>query len=70
MERIVVGSGLDWTIARLNRLTNKAAGGTVHTSCGLLAKPRAIARADAAAVLLDVVADPTLAGTAINVAGG
>jgi putative NADH-flavin reductase len=70
MERLVAASGLDWTIARLNRLTNKAATGRVHTSRGLLAKPAAITRADAAATLLDIVADPTLARTAINLAGG
>jgi putative NADH-flavin reductase len=70
MERLVAASGLDWTIARLNRLTNKPATGRARTSRGLLAKPRAIARADVAAVLLDIVADPTLARTAINVAGG
>jgi uncharacterized protein YbjT (DUF2867 family) len=70
MERIVAGSGLDWTIVRLNRLTNRPATGRVYTSRGLLARPRAIARADAAATLLDKVADPTLSGTAINVAGG
>jgi putative NADH-flavin reductase len=70
MERIVAGSGLDWTIARLNRLTNKPATGRVHTSRGLPARPRAIARADVAALLLDIVDDLTLAGTAINVAGG
>jgi putative NADH-flavin reductase len=70
MEQLVATSGLDWTIVRLNRLTNKPAAGTVHTSRGLLAKPRAITRADAAATLLDIVADPTLARTAINVAGG
>jgi putative NADH-flavin reductase len=69
MEQLVAASGLDWTIVRLNRLTNKAAAGKVHTSRGLLAKPHAIARADAAATLLDIVADPTLARTAINVAG-
>jgi putative NADH-flavin reductase len=70
MEQLVATSGLDWTIVRLNRLTNKPATSTVHTSRGLLAKPRAIARADVAATLLDIVADPTLARTAINVAGG
>jgi putative NADH-flavin reductase len=70
MEQLVAASGLDWTIVRLNRLTNKPATGTVHTSRGLLAEPRAIARADAAATLLDIVTDPTLARTAINVAGG
>jgi putative NADH-flavin reductase len=69
MERLVAESGLDWTIVRLNRLTNKAASGTVRTSRGLLAKPHGIARADAAATLLDVVADPALARAAINVSG-
>jgi putative NADH-flavin reductase len=70
MEQLVAASGLEWTIVRLNRLTNKPATRKVHTSRGLLAKPRAIARADAAATLLDIVADPALAGIAINVAGG
>jgi putative NADH-flavin reductase len=69
MERLVATSGLDWTIVRLNRLTNKAASGTVRTSRGLLAKPHGIARAAAAATLLDVVADPALARAAINVSG-
>jgi uncharacterized protein YbjT (DUF2867 family) len=66
----VAASGLDWTIVRLNRLTNKAATGAVHTSGGLLETPRALARADAAATLLDILADTALARTAINVAGG
>jgi uncharacterized protein YbjT (DUF2867 family) len=70
MEQIVAASGLDWTIVRLNRLTDKPARGTVHTSRGLLERPRALTRADAAATLLDIVADPDLARTAINVAGG
>jgi uncharacterized protein YbjT (DUF2867 family) len=70
MEQLVFVSGLDWTIVRLNRLTNRPASGTVHTSRGLLEQPRAIARADAAATLLDIVADPTLARTAINLSGG
>jgi NAD(P)H-binding len=69
MVRIVEASRLDWTIAYLNRLTNKPANGKVHTSHGLLAKPRAITRADAAATLLDIVEDNALAKTAINVAG-
>jgi putative NADH-flavin reductase len=69
MERLVATSGLDWTIVRLNRLTNRAAGGRVHTSRGLLARPRGIARADAAATLLDTIEDPTLARAAINVSG-
>jgi putative NADH-flavin reductase len=69
MERLVAASGLDWTIVRLNRLTNKAASGRIHTSRGLLAKPHGIARGDAAATLLDIVEDTTLARTAINVSG-
>jgi putative NADH-flavin reductase len=36
MEGLVAASGLDWTIVRLNRLTNKAASGRVHISRGLL----------------------------------
>jgi hypothetical protein len=35
--------------------------GTVHTSRGPLEKPHAIARADAAATLPDIIADHTLA---------
>jgi nucleoside-diphosphate-sugar epimerase len=69
MERIVCTSDLDWTIARLNRLTDKPPQGTVHTSRDLLDRPSAITRADAAAALLDIVADETLAKTAINIAG-
>jgi len=69
MVRIVSTSELDWTIVRLNRLTNNPATGKVHTSRGLLAKPRGIARADAATTLLDIVEDHSLAGSAINVAG-
>jgi hypothetical protein len=70
MERVVTSSGLDWTIVRLNRLTNKPANGRVHTSRGPLAKPRGITRADAATTLLDIAQDATLARTAVNVAGG
>jgi putative NADH-flavin reductase len=70
MERVVTSSGLDWTIVRLNRLTNKPADGRVHISRGPLAKPRGITRAGAAATLLDIAEDATLARTAVNVAGG
>jgi putative NADH-flavin reductase len=69
MVRIVEASGLDWTIAYLNRLTDKPATGKVQTSHGLLATPRAIARADVAATLLDIVEDNALAKIVINVAG-
>jgi hypothetical protein len=69
MERIVSGSGLDWTIVRLNRLTDKPGNGAVHISRDLLATPRAIARTDVAATLLDIVEDTTLTRTAVNVSG-
>ena len=70
MEQVVFMSGLDWTIVRLNRLTNKAASDKVSTSRGLLAKPRGIACADAAATLLDITEDTALIRTAIKVSGG
>jgi putative NADH-flavin reductase len=69
MEQVVSGSGLDWTIVRLNRLTDKPGGGGVHISRDLLARPRAIARADVAAVLLDIVEGDALSRTAVNVSG-
>jgi NAD(P)H-binding len=69
MARIVESSELEWTIVYLNRLTDKPATGKVHTSPDLLAKPRAITRADAAATLLDVVEDNSLAKVSINVSG-
>jgi putative NADH-flavin reductase len=69
MEQLVSTSDLDWTIARLNRLTDKPARGAVRTSRDLLDKPSSITRADAAATLLDITHDAALAKTAINLAG-
>lgn len=69
MEQLVSTSGLDWTIARLNRLTDEPPRGTIHTSHDLLDRPSAITRTDAAAALLDIVEDETLTGTAVNLAG-
>jgi putative NADH-flavin reductase len=68
-EQIVSASDLDWTIARLNRLTDKPATGAIVTSPDLLVKPHSITRADTAVALLDMVQDATLARTAINVSG-
>jgi putative NADH-flavin reductase len=70
MEDVVSHSGLDWTIVRLNRLTSRPANGRFEVSRELFARPRAISRADVAAVLLDAIADPALARTALNVSGG
>jgi putative NADH-flavin reductase len=69
MERAVSASGLDWTIARLNRLTSKPATGQARISPGLFARPTAITRADAARALLDITEDQALARTAVNIAG-
>lgn len=67
--RIVSETDLDWTIAHLNRLTDKPATGRVRVSRELFARPSAITRADVAAVLLDAAGDPALARAAINVSG-
>jgi uncharacterized protein YbjT (DUF2867 family) len=69
MEQIVSSSDVDWTIARLNRLTDKPASGAITISAGLLAKPRPHGRADTAAALLDLVEDSTTAQAAINISG-
>jgi putative NADH-flavin reductase len=70
MEEIVSTSSLEWTIVRLNRLTNAPASGNVIVSPGLLAKARSISRADVAAILLDLVQDTATARSAVNVSGG
>jgi hypothetical protein len=69
MERIVSAADLNWTIARLNRLADKPATGGVRISSGLFDKPTALTRADAAATLLDIIADGTAIRNAVNVAG-
>ena len=69
MERAVSASSLDWTIARLNRLTSNPATGQARISPGLFARPTAITRSDAARVLLDITEDQARARTAVNIAG-
>jgi hypothetical protein len=69
MEQIVTASGLDWAIARLNRLTSKPATGAITTSTALLARPRPHTRAGTAAVLLDLAGRPAPARTAVNLTG-
>jgi putative NADH-flavin reductase len=66
---IVQSSGLDWTIAYLNRLTDKPATGKAQVSTELLSRTPSVSRADVAAILLDAAQDPARAGTAINVSG-
>ncbi len=69
MERIVSGSDLDWTIVRLNRLTNKPARGQPRMTAELFDKPSALTRADVGSAVLDIVEDANNIKTAINVAG-
>ena len=69
MEQVVSRSSLDWTIVRLNRLTNGPLTGRVERSRELLAKAKATSRADAAMVLLDAVGDAALTRAAVNVSG-
>lgn len=67
--RIISATDLDWTIAYLNRLTDKPATDRFQVSTELFSRPTAISRADAAAVLLNVAEDPAFAKASINVSG-
>lgn len=69
MERLVSGTDLDWTIARLNRLTNHPARGAVRITPELFDKPSALTRSDAAATLVNLAEDSAHTRTAVNVAG-
>ncbi|MFI6788121.1 NAD(P)-dependent oxidoreductase [Nonomuraea sp. NPDC050383] len=69
LEQAVAASDLDWTIARLTRLTDGPAAGSGLVSHGLLAKPRALTRADVATTLLDIVHDPGVSRAAVNICG-
>ncbi len=69
MERIVSGSDLDWTIARLNRLFDRPPGGKVIVTRDLLSLPAGISRSDAAAALLDLAETSTYARSPVNISG-
>lgn len=70
MERLVAASDLDWTVVRLNRLLDRPARGDLHVTTELLARPKAMSRADVAAVLLELVEADTYVRTPVNVSGG
>jgi putative NADH-flavin reductase len=67
MERVVSTQDLDWTIARLNRLIDKPARGTLRITTDLLDKPSSVTRADAAATLLDLAESDDYARSAVNI---
>lgn len=69
MEAVIMASGLDWTIARLNRLTDAPPTRRPRISRDLFAHPTALTRADAATTLLDLAETATHLHAAVNVAG-
>ena len=68
-EQIVTASGLDWTIARLNRLTKHPPAGPPHYSTSLLDRATGLSRADAATLLVDLAETGDHARQALNVRG-
>ncbi|SDL39839.1 NAD(P)H-binding protein [Nonomuraea jiangxiensis] len=69
MERLVSGGALDWTIVRLNRLTDGPATGHLQMSRDLLARPRSHPRVDAAALLVRLALNPAHNRAPVNVSG-
>jgi len=68
-EQIATGSGLDWTIARLNRLTDQPPAGPAHISTDLLDRATGLSRADAASLLVDLAESRDHVCQALNVRG-
>ncbi|MEV0613705.1 NAD(P)H-binding protein [Nonomuraea sp. NPDC050404] len=70
-EGMLQVSGLDWSIARATRLTDKPPAGRVHIDFEANATGGAmqLSRADYAMALLDTVEDPQLAGKALGICG-
>lgn len=69
LEHTVTASDLDWTIARLNRLTDSPVRRGTRISPDLFTKPTALTRADAAAALLDITESADHLAVAVNLAG-
>lgn len=68
-EHVVRGSGLDWTIMRPSRLTDKPASGRARRSVDRnLPWGMFTARADVAAEMLRIMTDPTSVGHSIALA--
>lgn len=69
MEKILMGSGVDWTIFRAPRLTDYKAKGTYRMSIfGSLPHPRTITRSDLAGAVLDAVTDNSLVRCTVAIA--
>ncbi len=69
LEDAVTVSGLEWTIARLNRLTDARAQAGTRISSDLFTRPSALSRADAAAALLTITESNDHLKTAVDLAG-
>jgi uncharacterized protein YbjT (DUF2867 family) len=67
-ERIVAGSGLDWTIVRPTHLVDRPAGGRIQVLTGKARLYDAVARADVAAQLLAILPDPATHRRALTLA--
>ena len=69
MEDILADSGLDWTVVRPPRLTNKAGTGVYRTAYGRnLRRGLTVSRADVAHLMLAVLGQPETIGKAIGIA--
>jgi uncharacterized protein YbjT (DUF2867 family) len=69
MEDVLRDSGLDWTVVRPPRLTNRPATGTYRTAIGRnLRRGLLVSRADVAHLMLDVLKRPETIGQAVGVA--
>lgn len=69
-EALLRRSSADWTIVRLNRLTDATATKELEVSAGLLEHPSPTSRADAARLILDILESETAVQSALNVGGG
>ena len=69
MEDAVTGSGLDWTIVRPPRLTNRPLTGSYRTAYGRnLKRGLIISRADVAHLMLRLIAEPGSIGQTVGIA--
>ena len=68
MEEVVSGSDLEWTIVRLNRLTDAPPAGTLDARSTLLPRATRLSRADVAVLLVDQ-AERSTGRCALNVGG-
>lgn len=69
MERELSDSGLDWTTVRPPKLTNRDGRGSPRLSWDAPPRGAAVARADVATAIIDILADPATIGHTLGVSG-